>query len=78
MPGARAELDRRDGRVMHIVAALGGDAAPSLSVTFGSPEQRDEVAMAIRQLAAGAVAAAEAAAGGEGEEEQPTDDEAGD
>jgi hypothetical protein len=79
MEGARAEMDRRDGRVMHIVAQHGGDAAPSLSVTFSGPEQRDEVAMAIRVLAVPPTAPKEPepeTAGGL--LDVPTDDEAPD
>ena len=81
MPGARVDLDRRDGRVMHIVAAPGNDAAPSLSVTFSGPEQRDEVAMALRALAVPHTGAPEPppeppSAGGL--LDVPTDDEAGD
>jgi hypothetical protein len=76
MPGARVDLDRRDGRAMHITAALGGKAAPSLNVTLEGPEQRDEVALAIRQLASAAAPAGAGAAGGDaGPLEAPTDDE---
>jgi hypothetical protein len=71
--GTRCDLDRRDGRVLDIVGAGGGDAAPSLAVTFGTPEQRDEVVMALRTLAAGAAGPPPAP---EGPTEAPTDDEA--
>jgi hypothetical protein len=74
MAGALVVLDRRDGRAMHVTAALGGDAAPSLSVTLEGPEQRDEVALAIRQLAT-AAAPGDAAGGAAGPVEAPTDDE---
>ena len=51
--GCRCELDRRDPGLMTVVAAHGGEAAPSLSITFESPEERDVVAMAIRVLSSG-------------------------
>jgi len=51
--GCRCDLDRRDPGLMTVVAAFGGDAAPSLGITFESPEERDVAALVIRLLSQG-------------------------
>ena len=73
MAGALVELDRRDPAEMRIVAAHGGDAAPSITVSFESPEERDVAAIAIRLLAAGKLELEEVVP--HGPNDVPTDDE---
>ena len=72
VPDVLVDLDRRDGRMLTVRSPFGGDAAATLIVHLGSPEQRDDVALALRQLSRGAafVPAIESDAGA-----VPTDDE---